>query len=77
MNTLGLDIQPFYPLLTLRTHVGGYALVSSMRKSCIVMKESHRLLANLIVFPMTQFEVILGMDWLSKYQTIIDCHQER
>ncbi|KAL5545258.1 hypothetical protein UlMin_009042 [Ulmus minor] len=71
------DIHPFYPPLTLRTPVGGYALVSFVCKSCSVMIESHRLLADLIVLPMTQFDVILGINWLSKYRTIIDCHQER
>ncbi|KAL5564867.1 hypothetical protein UlMin_028031 [Ulmus minor] len=59
------------------TPMGGHALVSFVCRSCIVMIESHRLLADLIVLPMTQFDVILGMDWLSKYQTIIDCHWAR
>ncbi|KAL5564584.1 hypothetical protein UlMin_027748 [Ulmus minor] len=77
VNALGLEIQPFYPPLTLMTPMGGHALVSFVCKSCVVMIESHRLLADLIVLPMTQFDVILGMDWLSKYQTIIDCHRAR
>ncbi|KAL5583538.1 hypothetical protein UlMin_015980 [Ulmus minor] len=38
---------------------------------------SHRDTEDLIVLPMTQFDVILGMDWLSKYQTIIDFHRAR
>ncbi|KAL5560166.1 hypothetical protein UlMin_036377 [Ulmus minor] len=63
VNTLGLEIQPFYPLLTLRTFMGGYALVFFF--------------FYFIVFPMAQFDVIFGMDWLSKYQTIIDCQQAR
>ncbi|KAL5540955.1 hypothetical protein UlMin_044247 [Ulmus minor] len=77
VNALGLEIQPLYPPLTLMTPMGGHALVSFVCKSCVVMIESHRLLADLIVLPMTQFDVILGMDWLSKYQTIIDCHRAR
>ncbi|KAL5537712.1 hypothetical protein UlMin_045551 [Ulmus minor] len=77
VNALGLEIQPFYPPLTLMTPMGGHALVSFVCKSCVVMIESHRLLADLIVLPMTQFDVILGMDCLSKYQTIIDCHRTR
>ncbi|XP_074267064.1 uncharacterized protein LOC141590366 [Silene latifolia] len=34
-------------------------------------------LANLIEFPLGGFEVILGMDWLSKYKAFIDCHQKK
>ena len=59
------------------TPMGGQALVSFLCRSCVVMIESHRLLADLIVLPMTQFDVISGIDWLSKYQTIIDCHRAR
>ncbi|KAL5547285.1 hypothetical protein UlMin_006972 [Ulmus minor] len=77
VNALGLEIQPFYPPLALMTPMGGHTLVSFVCKSCVVMIESHRLLADLIVLSMTQFDVILGMDWLSKYQTIIDCHRAR
>ncbi|KAL5556368.1 hypothetical protein UlMin_038604 [Ulmus minor] len=50
---------------------------SFIYESCIVMTESHRLLVDLIVLLVTQFDVILGMYWLSKYQTIIDCHRAR
>jgi len=28
---------------------------------------------NLVVLPMTEFDVILGMDWLSSYHVNIDC----
>ncbi|KAL5560324.1 hypothetical protein UlMin_036535 [Ulmus minor] len=59
------------------THMGGHALVFFVCRSCIVMIESHILLTDLIVLPMTQFDVILSMNWLSKYQTIIDCHRAR
>ncbi|KAL5571040.1 hypothetical protein UlMin_020637 [Ulmus minor] len=60
VSILGLEIQPFYPPPILMTPMGGHALVSFVCRS------------YLIVFPMTQFDVILGMDWSSKYQTIID-----
>ena len=77
VNTLRLEIQLFCPPLILMTPMGGHALVFSVCRSCVVMIESHRLLADLIVLPMTQFDVISGIDWLSKYQTIIDCHWAR
>ncbi|XP_074283649.1 uncharacterized protein LOC141608186 [Silene latifolia] len=34
-------------------------------------------LTSLIEFPLGGFEVILGMDWLSKYKAFIDCHQKK
>ncbi|XP_074292591.1 uncharacterized protein LOC141619473 [Silene latifolia] len=32
---------------------------------------------NLLEFPMDEFEVIVGMDWLGKYDAKIDCRQKR
>ncbi|MBN8115131.1 hypothetical protein, partial [Vibrio vulnificus] len=32
---------------------------------------------DLIEFPIDEFEVILGMDWLDKYKAKIDCHQKK
>ena len=29
--------------------------------------------ADLIVFPFREFDLILGMDWLSKHRVIVDC----
>jgi hypothetical protein len=28
---------------------------------------------NLVVFEMSGFDIILGMDWLSKYHACVDC----
>jgi hypothetical protein len=35
--------------------------------------EGKTLPARLVVFRMLGFDVILGMDWLSKYKANIDC----
>ena len=34
-------------------------------------------LADLIFMPMDRFDVILGIDWLSKYRVVIDCARRR
>ena len=34
-------------------------------------------LTDLKYFPMTEFDVILGMDWLYRYQAIIHCHDQQ
>jgi hypothetical protein len=31
---------------------------------------------NLVVFEMSGFDIILGMDWLSKYHASIDCFRK-
>ena len=35
------------------------------------------LLANLVVFPMFSYDVILGMDWLTRHSAVIDCARKQ
>ncbi|VFQ79299.1 unnamed protein product [Cuscuta campestris] len=43
---------------------------------CPLMAQGKIFLANLIELPHKEFDVILGMDWLTKHQAIVEC-QER
>ncbi|XP_022865719.1 uncharacterized protein LOC111385547 [Olea europaea var. sylvestris] len=40
---------------------------------CVILIENQELYAYLIVLEMKDYDIILGMDWLSKYQATIDC----
>ena len=76
-SVLQLETETCSSSLTLSTPMGGIAEVSIICKSvCIVIGE-HKLSADLYVITMTEFDVILGMDWLTKYQAIVDCHRKR
>ena len=44
---------------------------------CLVSICGRVLPANLVVLPMLSYDVILGMDWLTKYLMIIDCAQKQ
>jgi len=56
----------------------GEVLRSNMvLRSCLVMINGREMSVNLIVLDMKDFDVILGMDWLSKHRATIDCHQKR
>ncbi|XP_022856219.1 uncharacterized protein LOC111377372 [Olea europaea var. sylvestris] len=41
--------------------------------ACVILIENRELYADLIVLKMKDYDIILGMDWLSKYQATIDC----
>ncbi|XP_024029596.1 uncharacterized protein LOC112094005 [Morus notabilis] len=55
----------------------GCVEVTSICRSCVIMIGSEKLKADLIILPMNQFNVVLGMDWLSRYGAIVDCHHMR
>ncbi|XP_075499294.1 uncharacterized protein LOC142537684 [Primulina tabacum] len=42
-------------------------------RGCQIYVQGHQMYAELIVLKMTDFDVILGMDWLSKCRVTIDC----
>ena len=65
-----------YPLL-LTTPLGRVAEISTVCKSCCLVIGHHRLFADLYVIAMEEFQVILGMDWLAKYQAMVDCYKTR
>jgi len=42
-------------------------------EECLIRMYEHEVLANLYRFELTDFGIILGMDWLAIYQAQIDC----
>ena len=45
-------------------------------RSCAVLVYGKELFVDLVVLDMPNYEVILGMDWLSKYHATIDCQKK-
>jgi len=44
---------------------------------CPILVHNHEFLADLYRFELTEFDIILGMDWLSKHQAQIDCIKQK
>ena len=55
----------------------GCVEVMSVCKSCEITIGGERLGANLIILPMNLFDVVLGMDWLSRHGAIVDCYRRK
>ncbi|KAI3472595.1 hypothetical protein Pfo_030078, partial [Paulownia fortunei] len=49
---------------------------NQMLRACSIQISDRTLYADLVVLPMPNFEVILGMDWLTKYHATIDCNKK-
>ncbi|XP_070025160.1 uncharacterized protein [Nicotiana sylvestris] len=54
--------------------VGDSIIVDHVYCSCVVSVGSLETSVDLLVLDMVDFDVILGMDWLSPYHTILECH---
>ena len=50
--------------------------VNRVYKNCPIMIHDRKFSADLIAFPFREYDLILGMDWLSKHQAIVDCDKK-
>ena len=50
--------------------------VNRVYKNCPIITHDQEFSADLIAPPFCEFDLILGMDWLSKHRAIVDCGQK-
>ncbi|XP_073279525.1 uncharacterized protein [Primulina huaijiensis] len=73
MHSLGLVLIGEIVHFSIVLPSGDYIHSSSVIRACPVQVNEELLHADLIVIPMIEFDVILGMDWLSTYRAVLDC----
>ena len=56
--------------------LGQSVKVNRVYKNCPIVIHDREFSIDLIALPFCEFDLILGMDWLSKHQTIIDCDKK-
>ena len=56
--------------------LGHSVSVNSVYRNCPIVIQAREFLADLITLPFREFDLILGMDWLSKHRAIVDCGQK-
>ena len=73
-------IPPAVEQLAYDMHVtsplGHSVSVNSIYRNCPIVIQIREFLADLITLPFREFDLILGMDWLSKHRAIVDCGQK-
>ncbi|CAL1353211.1 unnamed protein product [Linum trigynum] len=75
-RTLGIPFVRLGQNLGVRTPVGDTLIVDSVIRDCAITVAGHEFEANLILLPFDEFDVILGMDWLSKNRAKVDCYKK-
>ena len=69
MEKLAYDMHVTSPL-------GHNVNVNSVYRNCPIVIQAREFLANLITLPFREFDLIMGMDWLTKHRAIVDCGQK-
>ena len=57
--------------------LGHSVVVNRVYKNCPLMVHDREFSIYLIALPFHEFDLILGMDWLSKHRDIIDCDKKK
>ncbi|KAA0056676.1 gag protease polyprotein [Cucumis melo var. makuwa] len=70
---VGLEVEPLGSVLSVSTPFGEVLLSKEQIKACRKEIANHMLDVTLLVLDMQDFDVILGMDWLSANHANIDC----
>jgi hypothetical protein len=71
-----MSMEPLRQNITVVTPVGKFLLCSKTVVDCSIIIAKRTLLANLVVFEMVGYDVILGMNWLSKHHAHINCQRK-
>ena len=74
-RNLKLQIEPMKETLSVSSPVGSTVELTWICRDCPITLMRQVMPADLVVLPMQQFDVILGMDWLAKYGANLLCGQ--
>ena len=57
--------------------LGHSVIVNRVYRDCPIGIREYEFLGDLIELSLREFDVILGMDWLSQHQVVVDCRMKR
>ncbi|KAA3470154.1 Gag protease polyprotein-like protein [Gossypium australe] len=60
-------------VITVSNPLGKYVLVDKVCKNCPLIIRGHCFPDDLMLLPFDEFDVILGMDWLTLHDAIVNC----
>ncbi|KAL9677615.1 hypothetical protein QQ045_005848 [Rhodiola kirilowii] len=76
-STLDLPLERFDKSLYVDMPLRHNVLINKMCKGCVIKVVDYDTEIDVILLEMSVYQVILGMDWLSKYRVIMDCYQKK
>ena len=77
MREFGLEVETLEKTLYVSSPIGTRVSVDLIRRGCELDISKIILIVDLRVMDMSEFNVILGMDWLMAYRVVIDCERRR
>ena len=73
-NALRLKMEMVENLLLIESPIGTNSRDDRICKGCIITLANRALKVDLRILYMIGYDVILGIDWLTVYRALVDCH---
>ncbi|KAG8499245.1 hypothetical protein CXB51_005776 [Gossypium anomalum] len=73
-KTLPVESTEF--VIRVSNPLGRFVLVDKVCKKCPLIIRDSCFLANLMLLPFDEFDIILGMDWLTVHDTVVNCKRK-
>ena len=73
---VNIEIQPIDCSMVVSLPTGDSLIADRVYMGCRVIIEGHEFMANLVLLNIQDFDVILGMDWLSRHHATMDCFRK-
>ena len=77
MIELGLEVETLKKPLYMSSPLRIRARIGMICRGCEIEISGPLLTVDLRIMDMSEFDVILGMDWLTSYRVVIDCERRR
>ena len=77
MKDFGLEVETLEKSLNVSSPIGTRVNVDQIYRGCELEISGILLTVDLRVMDMSEFDVILGMDWLTTHRVVIDCDHRR
>ena len=77
VKELGLEVETLEKLLHVSSPLGARVRVDKICRHYELEISGILLMVDLWVMEMSEFDVIIGMDWLTTHQVVIDCDRRR
>ena len=77
MIELGLEVEALEEPLYMSSPLGIRARIKMICRGCELEISGTLLTLDLRIMDMSEFDVILGIDWLTAYRVVIDCERRR
>ncbi|XP_070043190.1 uncharacterized protein [Nicotiana tomentosiformis] len=71
---IGIVPDSLSSLVYVSTPVGDSLVVDSVYRLGLISLSGFETIADLLFLSMVNFDIILGMEWLSRHYAILDCH---